>query len=137
MGAVAHIQCTTSHSNGDTNPSSIAPNDQNEETSTNHEAESKVTETSIMTKEITDRFVQLALPTFCDRTPLHKMNQILSKHLFNVNHPDTTYAILITTGAVNPIHLGHVDILECAKVEIEKIYPKQKVIAGFMRFGII
>ena len=61
-----------------------------------------------------------------------KMNKNLFRLLSNAEHQDTTNAVLLTTGALNPVHFGHVDFLERAKVEIEETYPNQKVIAGFM-----
>ena len=72
------------------------------------------------------------MPSIANHTPLTKLNNNLAPYLLKDTEDDNTFAILLTTGALNPIHLGHVDVMESAKIEIEKTYKNIKVIAGFM-----
>lgn len=72
------------------------------------------------------------MPDIVEHTPLNKLNNNLAPYLLQETKHDYTFAILLTTGSLNPIHLGHVDIMESAKIEIEKTYKNIKVIGGFM-----
>ena len=78
--------------------------------------------------------IQMKLPNVFDYTPLNKLNNNLIKYMEQqeISHEQYTFAILLTTGALNPIHLGHIDIMEAAKQEIEKNYKNIKNIGGFM-----
>lgn len=72
------------------------------------------------------------MPSIAEHTPLTKLNNNLAPYLLKEPDNNYTFAILLTTGALNPIHLGHVDIMTSAKIEIEKNHKNIKVIAGFM-----
>ena len=63
-----------------------------------------------------------------DYTPVDKLEK--NYHKIH-NKANKKFAILLTTGAMNPIHLGHTDIMETAKRAIEKD-QNIKVIAGFI-----
>ena len=74
------------------------------------------------------------MPSIVDHTDLTKMNRNLRRCFSEQDDSGEqyTFAVLLTTGSLNPIHLGHVDVMEAAKIEIEKLNAKTKVIAGFM-----
>merc|ERR1712062_598880 len=75
-----------------------------------------------------------SVPSIVDHTNLKKLNQNLKRCIAEQKDSGEryTFAVLLTTGALNPVHLGHVDVMECAKIQIEKMNAKTKVIAGFM-----
>eukprot|EP01084_Bolivina_argentea_P106300 190255_1 len=75
---------------------------------------------------------QLKIPSMVDDTPVTKLNKNLMMYLSHKRK--YTFAVLLTTGALNPIHWGHVDIMEAAKIELEKVMKRKKIriIAGFM-----
>eukprot|EP01084_Bolivina_argentea_P188380 324307_1 len=82
--------------------------------------------TSVKTLNMTD------MPSTIEFTPLTKLNNNLLKYLSEQTKEEYTFAVLLTTGALNPIHLGHVDIMESAKIELESQHKNVKVIGGFM-----
>ena len=50
---------------------------------------------------------------------------------FKDKHEEEKLAILLTTGSLNPIHTGHIDMMNFAKTELESM-GKYRVIGGFM-----
>lgn len=63
-----------------------------------------------------------------DLWPLDKLERRLSRE----QKADRRLAVLLTTGALNPIHLGHVAMMELAKERLERCDPPYSVVAGYI-----
>ena len=62
---------------------------------------------------------------FQDYTPITKISQNMERGI-----PKYNLAILVSTGAYNPIHRGHIQIMSMAKTECE--WAGYSVIGGFI-----
>ena len=71
------------------------------------------------------------IPSDIDGTPLIKINNNISKYLNDNNNKCNHYAVLLSTGSFNPIHLGHMDMISYAKNALET-QTNIRVIGGFL-----
>ena len=73
---------------------------------------------------------KVSFPSDIDGTPLTKINNNISKYFPNNKYKQ--YAVLLSTGSFNPIHLGHIDMITHAKNALETQRKDIKVIGGFL-----